>query len=69
LGLDVAIKVPTDAFDGTIRLSVFNVLNSRQKLDFNEVGTLANGQPNATYRLPTSYQTPRFFRVQFGVNF
>ncbi|CAN5475270.1 hypothetical protein BH09PSE4_BH09PSE4_06870 [soil metagenome] len=70
LGLDVAIKVPTDAFDGTLRVSVFNVLNRKAALDFNEIGTLAEpGAPNPTYGQTTSYQTPRYVRIQFGVNF
>ncbi|USU07533.1 TonB-dependent receptor [Sphingomonadaceae bacterium OTU29MARTA1] len=69
LNLDVGIKVPTDAFDGTLRLSVFNILNSQAALDFNEVGTTGTGLPLATYGLTSSYQAPRSARIQFGVNF
>ena len=69
LNLDVALKVPTDAFDGTLRLSVFNVLNRKGELDFQEVGTTAAGAPSALYGQTLSYQQPRSFRIQFGVNF
>jgi hypothetical protein len=69
LNLDVAVRVPTDAFDGTLRFSLFNVLNSQAALDFNEVGTTGTGLPLATYGLASQYQTPRMARIQFGVNF
>ena len=69
LNLDVGIKVPTSAFDGTVRVSVFNVLNRQAKLDFNEVGTSTAGAPLATYSLPQTYQQPRSVRLQFNVGF
>lgn len=69
LNVDATIKVPTDAFDGFIRVTVFNVLNRKAQLDFNEVGTATAGTPNATYGYATSYQAPRSARIQFGVNF
>ncbi len=69
LGLDFALRIPTDAFDGTLRLSVFNVLNRKAELDFQEVGTTAAGAPSALYGQTLSYQAPRSFRLQFGVNF
>jgi hypothetical protein len=69
INLDASIKVPTDAFDGFIRVSIFNVFNIKQKLDFNETGTVAAGTPNSTYGYVTSYQSPRYVRLQFGVNF
>lgn len=69
VNLDVGIKIPTDAFDGTLRVSVFNLINSKAKSDFQEVGTTGTGPPSSTYGLPLSYQTPRFVRFQFGVNF
>jgi Carboxypeptidase regulatory-like domain/TonB-dependent Receptor Plug Domain len=69
LNLDVAFKVPTDFFEGTFRVSVFNVLNSQAKLDFEERGTTGTGQPRSTYRQPLGYQQPRSVRFQLGVNF
>ena len=69
LGIDVALKIPTDAFDGTVRVSVFNVLNSTAQRDFQEVGTTAAGLPSPNYGLPLTYQAPRSFRIQFGVGF
>lgn len=69
LGLDVALRIPTDAFDGTLRLSVFNVLNQQAELDYQEVGTAGNGTPSALYGQPLTYQAPRSVRLQFGVNF
>ncbi|WP_299646530.1 TonB-dependent receptor [Sphingomonas bacterium] len=69
LNLDAAIRVPTDAFDATFRVSVFNVLNRQAKLDFTETGTTGTGVPNPTYSLPTVYQAPRSVRLQFQVGF
>ena len=69
LNLDATVNVPTDAFNGYLRFSVFNVLNHKSELDYNEIGTVTGGGPNATYGLPQTYQAPRFVRVQFGVNF
>jgi hypothetical protein len=71
LNLDVTLKIPTDTFDGTLRLSVFNVLNTHQVTDLQEVGTTGAGAPSPLYGLPTTYQNnqPRYVRIQFGVNF
>lgn len=69
LNLDAALRIPTDAFDGTLRVSVFNVLNRQAQRDFTETGTATNGTPNPNYALPTVYQAPRSVRLQFGVNF
>ena len=69
LDLDAAIQIPTDSFSGFVRVSVFNVFNSRQELRYNEIGTTAAGAPSPIYSLPTQYNTARFARVQFGVNF
>lgn len=69
LNVDAAIKVPTDAFDGFLRVSVINVFNMNQQLDFQEVGTTPGGAPRADYGSVTGYQSPRSVRLQFGVNF
>ena len=69
LNLDAAIKVPTDQFDATIRLSVFNVLNTSGVTDLEERGTTATGGPRLDYGTITGYQAPRSARIQFGVNF
>lgn len=67
--LDASFRLPTDAVDGFIRLSVLNVLNTSQALDFQEVGTTGAGAPRIDYRAITGYQAPRQVRVQLGVNF
>ena len=69
LNLDASLRLPTDAFDGFFRVSVLNVLNTKQQLDFQEVGTTAGGAPRADYGVATGYQSPRSVRFQFGVNF
>lgn len=69
LNLDASIRIPTDAFDGTLRVSVFNVLNTKQKIDFQETGTLFSGAPRLDYGQVNLYQAPRSARIQFGVNF
>ncbi|HEY0027762.1 MAG TPA: carboxypeptidase regulatory-like domain-containing protein [Allosphingosinicella sp.] len=69
LNLDAALRVPTDKFDAVLRVSVFNVLNRKAALDFNEFGTVNSGAPSFTYGLRTASQAPRFFRLQFSVGF
>ena len=63
------MKIPTDAFDGTLRVSVFNVFNIKQITDLQENGTSAAGAPLPSYGQPQRYQAPRSVRLQFGVNF
>ncbi len=67
--LDAQIQLPTDAFSGFIRVSVFNVFNSRPELRYNETGTTSGGVPAPTYSLPLQYNPGRSARIQFGVNF
>lgn len=69
INLDGQIKVPSDAFDGYIRVSVFNVFNSQSVLRVSETGTTNAGAPAPAYSLPTQFQQPRYARIQVGVNF
>ena len=69
VNIDAEVRLPTDRFNAYLRVSVFNVLNRQAQLDFNEIGTLTGGTPSATYRLPQTYQTPRYVRLQIGVGF
>jgi len=69
LNLDAQFNVPSDAFNATIRVSVFNVFNSKQELRYSEIGTSSAGAPLPTYSLPTQYNPGRSARIQFGVNF
>lgn len=69
LNLDATVKLPTDLFDGNLRFSVFNVLNSKSEQDFQEFGTVDSGAPSPLYRRTTAYQTPRYVRVQLNVGF
>lgn len=69
LNLDATVAVPTDAFNGFVRVSVFNVFNSKPVLRLQETGTTSAGAPQPVYSLPTSYNAGRSARIQFGVNF
>ena len=69
VNLDATIKIPTSAFDGTLRVSVFNVFNQSNATEYNEVGTSGAGAPNATYGLPSVYQAPRSVRFQLKLGF
>ncbi|WP_153002869.1 TonB-dependent receptor [Sphingomonas sanguinis] len=69
LNLDATVALPTDAFNGFVRLSVFNVFNSKPVLRVQETGTTSAGAPQPVYSLPTSYNAGRSARIQFGVNF
>ena len=69
LNVDASVRVPTDAVDAFFRVSVLNVLNMSQALDYEERGTLTPGGPRNDYRTITGYQAPRSVRFQLGVNF
>jgi hypothetical protein len=69
VNLSAAFKLPVDSFGATLRLDVFNILNEQAQLDFEERGTLSNGQPRNTYGLTTAFQRPRFVRLALGVEF
>ncbi|RZM10209.1 MAG: TonB-dependent receptor, partial [Sphingomonas sp.] len=56
-------------FDASIRLDVFNVLNSKSVTSFNEFGQLSDDSPNSNYRKPVAYQSPRYARLQFRLGF
>ncbi len=63
------VKVPTDLVKATFRVDVFNVFNRHGVTDLRELGTQTNGRPRGDYGTPLGYQTPRYFRFQFGVEF
>lgn len=64
-----AIKVPTELFNATFRIDVFNVFNEDAATDFREQGTQNNGAPRVDYGTPLIYQQPRTFRFQLGFDF
>lgn len=67
--ISVNVRVPTDAFDASLRMDVFNVFNQQGVIDLREVGTQSNGRPRGDYGTPLAYQTPRFFRFQLAFGF
>ncbi|PZO72128.1 MAG: TonB-dependent receptor [Sphingomonas taxi] len=69
LDLDAQIQLPTEGYSAFLRLSVFNVFNSKQELRYSEIGTTSAGAPLPTYSLPTQYNPGRSARIQLGVNF
>jgi outer membrane receptor protein involved in Fe transport len=71
LDLTVAYKFPIQGLDGiTLRADVFNVFNSKAKLDYNELGDLDNATViNPDYRKVTGYQTPRYVRLSASFAF
>lgn len=69
LNLTAAFKLPTDAVNASLRFDVFNVFNTRAGLDYEERGTLGNGQPRSSFRLANAFQRPRYVRIQLGVEF
>jgi len=69
LNLSAAVRVPTDLFNATFRVDVFNVFNQKAGTDYIELGTLANGNPRGDYGYTMTYQTPRYFRFQLGFDF
>lgn len=67
--LSATFKIPSEAFDASFRVDVFNVFNEQGATDLRELGTQGNGRPRGDYGSPIGYQQPRYFRFQFGVNF
>ena len=67
--LSFVFKLPTDMFQGDFRVDVFNVLNEKAELDYEERGTLNNGRPRNTYGEVTRFQGPRSVRLQLGLRF
>lgn len=71
IDMSLRYNVPLDfmAGDLVLRADIFNVFNFRGVTDINEFGEQANGDPDPNYRLPLSYQTPRFVRLGFDLTF
>ncbi len=67
--LSLAFKLPTELFSGTFRVDVFNLFAEKAKIDFEERGTQAGGNPRGDYGYPTLYQAPRSVRLQLGFDF
>ncbi|MEG8028109.1 TonB-dependent receptor [Sphingomonas aerolata] len=68
LNLTVQVRVPGD-FNANVRFDVFNVFNTKSKLDFDEFGDLDSGGINPNYRAPLVYQQPRSARIQLQIGF
>lgn len=67
--MSAVIQLPTELFDASLRIDVFNVFNRSGVTDRNELGTQDSGSPRGDYGFATGYQQPRYFRFQLGVNF
>ncbi len=53
----------------TLKADVFNVFNSNNVREVVETAEQESGVADPTYMLPTSFQTPRYFRVSASMNF
>jgi Carboxypeptidase regulatory-like domain/TonB dependent receptor/TonB-dependent Receptor Plug Domain len=71
IDLSIAYTIPVEGTGGfTFRADVFNALNLKSKLDFNEFGDLDDPLViNPNYRAVQNYQTPRFVRFSFSAKF
>ena len=67
--LTAVFSLPTEAFQSSLRVDVFNVFNQSAVTDLRELGTQGSGRPRGDYGTPLSYQQPRYFRFQFSVDF
>jgi hypothetical protein len=67
--LSFAFKLPTEMFSGTFRVDVFNLFAEKAKIDFEERGTQAGGNPRGDYGYVNTYQAPRQIRLQLGFDF
>ena len=55
--------------DLVLRLDVFNIFNSQQVVQYDEVGDTAAATVSGTYKLPLTYQSPRSVRFGFDLVF
>lgn len=67
--LDIQLIKDVGRGQAYLRASIFNVLNLRAKLNFNEFGTDGDGNASPLYRDVTQYQSARSVRLQAGVTF
>jgi hypothetical protein len=69
--LDLGIEYRPAYFDEnlSVKLDIFNVLNSQKAVQIVETGELDDGGPDPTYRLPVYFQSPRSVRVSATYNF
>lgn len=70
--LDLSLQYRKDFASGiAMRLvaHVFNVFNSASALELNEYTVDFFGQPDPSFGLPTSFQSPRFGRISLYVNY
>lgn len=67
--VSAAFKLPTELFSATFRVDVFNIFKEKSAVDFEERGTQQGGAPRGDYGFPTTYQNPRFIRLQLGFDF
>lgn len=55
--------------DLSLHVEVFNVFNSEDVIDRNELGTFDNGQPRPTFGDPTAFVAPRTVRLSARLTF
>jgi len=64
------VYTPSFAKGLTVQLDAINVLNNSKPTAINEIGERSNQTfYNTTYRVPTYYQTPRYFRLMVQYDF
>lgn len=67
--LDIQLTQEIGKATGYLRVSAFNLLNLKARLNFNEYGTDDEGTASPLYRDVTGYQGGRSIRFQAGINF
>jgi TonB dependent receptor/Carboxypeptidase regulatory-like domain/TonB-dependent Receptor Plug Domain len=69
--LDLGVEYRPAFFDNSlsVKLDVFNVLNSQKAVQIVETGELDDGGVDPKYRLPVYYQSPRSVRLSASYNF
>ncbi len=67
--LDIQLTGEVGGANAYLRLSVFNVLNLKAKINRNEFGTDGDGNASPLYRDVTEYQGARSARIQAGITF
>ena len=70
LDVSAIVHVPLPRkIDASIRLDVFNLLNSKAVTSYNNFGENGDGSANRDYRSPVNYQNPRYVRLTARLGF
>jgi len=70
IDVSASLRLPLPySVDASIRVDIFNVLNSKSVTSYNNFGEQGDGSTNPDYRSPVNYQAPRSMRLTARLGF